>query len=151
MSDLGVTLDHVEPLEVQMRGFSFGNGRINQESLGCVSCPKSTQVYTRRNHSLGLRLRDNGRNLSNNEDLGGVEATLDALLASLLNAQLDSFSAARVTAYDFAKFEAEINGQFSNDIGTFWALNHFVAVSGSSKCFAVNIFSNSIPPISPSP
>jgi len=151
VSDLGVTLDHVEPLEVQMRGFSFGNGRINQESLGCVSCPKSTQVYTRRNHSLGLRLRDNGRNLSNNEDLGGVEATLDALLASLLNAQLDSFSPARVTSYDPVKFEAEINGQLSDDIATAWVLNHSVAISGSSKGFAVNLFSDSFPLVSSPP
>ena len=59
---------------------------MSQESLGCVSCPKSTQVYSRRNHSFGLRLRDNGGNLSDDEDLGGVEAIADALLASLLNA-----------------------------------------------------------------
>ena len=48
--------------------------------------PRSTQVYIRRNRSLGLRLRDNGGNISDNEDLGGVEVTPDALLASLLNA-----------------------------------------------------------------
>jgi len=86
VNDLGITLDHTEPLEVQRRGLSSVSRRMHQESLGCVSCPKSTQVYTRRNRSLGLRLRDKGGNPSDNEDLGGVEATADALLASLLNA-----------------------------------------------------------------
>ena len=80
-----------------------------------------------------------------------VEATPDALLASLPNAQLDSFSPARVTSYDPARFEAEINGQLSDDIRTAWAKNHSVAVSGSSKGFAVNLFSNSVPPVSPPP
>ena len=92
MSDLGITLDHAEPLEVQRRGMSFRNRGMNQESLGCVSCPKSTQVYTRRNRSIGSRSRVIGGILSDKEDSGGVKATPDALLASLLNAQLDSFS-----------------------------------------------------------
>ena len=80
---MGTTFEHVELLEVQVRVLSSRNRRINQESLGCVSCPKSTQVYTRRNCPLSLRVRDNGRNISHNEDLAGVEATPDALLASV--------------------------------------------------------------------
>ena len=59
---------------------------------------------------------------------------------------MDSFSPARVTSYDPVRFEAEINGQLSVDIGTAWALNHSVAVSSSSKGFAANLFSNSVPP-----
>jgi len=98
-----------------------------------------------------LKIGDNWRNLLGNEDLGGVGATPDTLLASLLNAQLDSFNPAVVSSYDPARIEAKINGQLSNDIGTPWVLNHSVAVLGSSKCFVVNLFSNSIPPVSPSP
>jgi len=94
-------------------------------------------------------LRDYGGNLSDNEELGGVEATSDAFLALLLNAQLDSFSPARVTSYDPARFEEKINGQLSNDIGTAWAKNHSVVVSCSSKGLAVNLFSNYVPPVSP--
>jgi len=96
-------------------------------------------------------LRDNGGILSDKEDSGGVQATADALLASLLNAQLDSFSPARVTLYDPARFEAKINGQLSNDIGNAWDKDHSVAVSGSSKDFAVNLFSSYVPPFSPPP
>jgi len=33
VSDLGITLDHAEPLGVQRRGLSSGNRRMNQESL----------------------------------------------------------------------------------------------------------------------
>ena len=39
VNDLGITLDHTEQLEVHRRGLSFENRRMNQESLGCVSCP----------------------------------------------------------------------------------------------------------------
>ena len=45
-------------------------------------------------------MRDNEGILSDKEDSGGVQAIADAVLASLLNAQLDSFSPARVTLYD---------------------------------------------------
>jgi len=125
---------------------SSGTRRMNQESLRCVPMPKSTQVYIRRNRSLDFRLKDNGGILSDKEDSGGVQATAVALLASLLKAQLDSFSPARVTLYDPARLEAEINGQLSNDIGNAWAKDHSVAVSGSSKDFAMNLFSNYVPP-----
>jgi len=146
VSDSGITLGHVEPLEVQRRGLSSGTRRMNKESLRCVTEPKSTQVYIRRNRSLGFRLRDNWGILSDKEDSGGVQASADALLASLLNAQLNSFSPARVTLYDPARFEVEINDQLSNDIGYAWAKDHSVAVSGPSKDFAVNLFSNYVPP-----
>ena len=131
---------------MQRKRLSSGTTKMNQESLRCVPVPKSTQVYIRRNRSLGFRLKDNGGIPSDKEDSGGVQATADALLASLLNAHLDSFSPARVTLYDPARFEVEINDQLSNDIGYAWAKDHSVAVSGPSKDFAVNLFSNYVPP-----
>jgi len=88
VSDIGTTFEHADPLEVHVRGLSSGNRRVNLESLGCVSSPKSTQVIFIKNQSFGFRLM----NSSNTGDLGAVGATQEALPASLINAQLDSFT-----------------------------------------------------------
>lgn len=149
VSDEGFTLDQTEPLAVQRRNLSSGTVTLNQQSLNSVLEPKRAKVYSRRNRPHGFKWRVKGGILSEKVDSGGVDASADALLASILDSQLDSLSTAGFSLYDPATFEAAIHGQPSKVVGFARAKDVSLEVSGVSKGLVMGLLPNAAPHGSP--